>query len=155
MNIGFSPRNKNYFSKDKVFCVRCRQQIEKIAIHTYCWNRKASTEETYCIKCFEKIRSAYVVLEKKTVILVEMLPDDCIPVVNRPPILANCKDMSLFEAADRQLGNESVKDNTVYSGRPDGSWSGLKIGNPDMKLLKAKDKPLKTKEGLKLLMGSR
>lgn len=151
MIIGFSPRNKNYFSINDVNCVRCRQHIEKVAILTYCWTKKGCNEETYCIKCYNKIKSAYVILEIKTVILVDILPDDCLLVVNRPPMLANSKNMDLFLSADHQLSNETVTDNTIYSGRPDGSWIGTHIGNVDIKMLKYKDKELTTKQGLKLL----
>lgn len=151
MNISFSPRNKNYFSKDKAECVRCRQPIEKLTIHSYCWNKKACIEETYCVRCFEKTRTAFIVLEKKTVILVDVLPDDCLPVLNRPPVLASSRDLSLFEVADKQLGDESIKDNTVYAGRPEGSWVGAKIGNADMKLLATKDRIISPNIAIKQL----
>lgn len=151
MNIVFSPMNKNYFTTENVDCSYCRQPIEKIIIHCYCWTKKRCIKETYCINCYNKMKNIYIVMEKKTIILVDDYPDDSIPIVNRPPVLATSRDMTVFEVADKQVADESVIDKTKYAGRPEGSWIGIQIGQPDMKLLKVKDKALSQKEGIKLL----
>ena len=143
--------NRNYFTKDNSVCAMCKQIIRKVGIHCYCWTKKQCIEEAYCIRCYNKIKTNFIVLEKKTVIFVEECPDDSLPVLNTPPVLTNSKDLTVFEAADKQLSDEVVKDNTKYSGRPDGSWVGLQIGCPDMKLIAAKDKELTITEKKQLI----
>lgn len=152
VKMWYSPMNNNYFTEDvELFCNNCKQPINKILIHCFEWGRNEATEAIYCKQCYKKINQIGKVLEKKVVLVVPTLPQDAFPVLLRPPVLKDGA-ISLFEAVNQKVAPaDEIVDKTVLAGRKEGSWEGSKVGAPDMKLLKQKDKKLTKKEGLRLL----
>jgi hypothetical protein len=151
MNICFSPMNKNYFSidEDNNYCDKCKKQ-KKMLFYIIFWRKNSFSTKLLCENCTKNIQDFGFVDEKKLIIFTHTLPEDAIPVFLNPPKLKESKNnLSVFDAAVRQVGEEITVDKTVLANR--GSWVGAKIGNYDKKLLESKDREVNLKQGLKVI----
>jgi hypothetical protein len=146
----FSPKNNSIFTNDIIKCEKCKSQ-DKVMAYLIYWRKKDFTEILLCGHCIDKKLNQFgIVVEKKLIIVTDKLPSDSVPIFLRPPTLQHSKrNISVFEAADRQLDNEVTIDRTKLAGRE--TIFGARIGSPDMKLLKEKDEELTLKKGLNLL----
>ena len=104
--------NKLHFTTDEVYCDKCQQPITKFIRHCFIWSRKQCQEQNYCMRCIAKIKDQGIVMEERNIGVVEMLPEDAFMIFYRPPILTPSTNMTVFEAADKQLGDEKVIDKT-------------------------------------------
>jgi len=118
--------------------------------HITFWRLKHFSTKLLCEDCTSNIQDLGIVEEKKLILFTDVLPDDAVPIFLNPPVLKDSKnDLTLFEAATKQIGDETKEDKTLMVGRD--SWDGAKIGYIDKKLLQFKDKEVTLKKGLKLL----
>lgn len=145
--VAFSPRNKNYFTTTKGECSKCGQPVRGAFMYVIRWGKYRSQEFIYCRGCYDRRILGETLTETKVVLATEVMPDDAIPYIPRPPALTS-RNRSNEEVAVTNIDGEEVIDHTVYAGRPEGSWQGAQVGAPDMELLAEKDRELNLKAGL-------
>ena len=132
--IYHSKEMNNYVCDEKtIFCVDCKQKIEdEIFLFINEWTYKRASNQILCRKCFKDVKRQGFLSEFKVVIMVEILPEDAIFVVNKPPEMSDCSKNKNNNpwSADYTGGGVTV-DNTVYAGKY--TIKGAKIGKKNKK----------------------
>jgi len=126
-------------------CTKCGNNIEKGVLFKIGWSKgKPPQVGFFCHKHVKESHTIFGnVVDERFCILKTEKPqvDDLRPIIIAPPNLINCNNMSVFEAADTQIGFEEIEDRTSLAGRQ--SFEGCQIGiDSDSELIKTKDKIL-------------
>jgi len=118
----------------------------------YYWRKKGYESKFFCNHCLNNKRKSFgIVEEERLVLFVNDLPNDAEPIFIRPPTISDSSlNKSVYDIANKQLGDEKVVDKTQHCHNP----NFMKDSNYvefDIKSLEQKDKPIQLKDGLDLL----
>lgn len=137
--------NNRYISVDVVKCGFCYNQIDRLCILYEYWGKNHSGNHIICPNCSKNLNkkaSTGIVIECKTVTIVDEIPAGAVPVITRPPTLKTCKAETVFSAAC--LDSEQTIDRTRWTGRPEAMIEGVTIGKSVID--GTRDSPLETLE---------
>ena len=121
LQIFYSNKSKKYYciQNDSLICNFCNKKIHNVLLYGVLYNKNKTEYIFSCLNCSHKIKKKAIIDEWKLIgILNKMpeLPEDCIPILIKPPALIDGK-ISLFNLAD--IRNDCVIiDNTKYSFNP-------------------------------------
>lgn len=123
MELYFDRNNKEYYAKN-TSCNYCNKDILSRGFIFSKYSRSkniGNKTEAVCINCLGKCHEdnlLYDFWEGKQFLVTEKIDSKWIIYYFTPPSFKNSKnDLSVFEAADQQLKDETTIDNTKLSGR--------------------------------------
>ena len=126
---------------EKVVCTRCGSEPEKMFFQISSWTKKSHQVNNFCEKCVRKMKYTGLVDVARPVFIVREVPMGSIPIFERPPVLTQRNDDTVWSAAySREKTGCKINDQTRCVGRPGYTLSpDVQIGQDVTELLEKKD----------------
>lgn len=141
LKIWFSKRYDKYFCQQNVICDLCNEPINKLMFLLTQYSKRYKNVQTICLACLYRTKNTGVLNELRKVILHKKIPRDSTLVLIKPHPLKDSKNnMTVFEVADRQIGNETIINKTRYANKE--SFKDIKIGKDIKEVIGTQDTKL-------------
>lgn len=113
------------------WCEVCRVKLDKIGFFVSNWNKRNTFHKIMCSRCSTEAETSevYRSQERRPVRVVDRLPRGVVPFVIQHHGFSSRRDMSVFDAATRNIDGEEVIDRTRLSGRPEATlFPDMQVG---------------------------